>query len=71
MSFAEPLHFACEMSDQCRDAPNMVDKDGYIYCEWHGEQRQAWKSCRMLTAKELAALSTGTRPRYAKQKAGV
>ena len=47
----------CDKNETCRDEITHIDDKGYIYCTYHGEQRNMGpRSCRKLTPPELTRL---------------
>lgn len=49
----------CDMDYECRKAPSMIDKNGFIYCAEHGIERRDWKPCRKLRPHELRRIARG------------
>lgn len=59
MSDYLPKKLRCEMVAGCADAVSYIDAKGYIYCNQHGQQRQAYQRCRKLRPAELNKLKAG------------
>jgi hypothetical protein len=54
----------CDMQTDCKKSVTHIDNKGFVYCQWHGNQRNMYKPCRKLTQTELKKLENGETIKY-------
>lgn len=54
------MKLKCDMEKECDKPVTHIDSSGFVYCEFHGKQKQSYARCRKLTKSELKQLQAET-----------